>query len=534
VKDARVYTGEPGAPWAEAIACAGERIVRVGSDRQIERLEGPATRVIAAEGRLVLPGFIDAHVHLIWGFEVGSWIDLTDRPSITEATRRVAEYTRAHPDEEIVIGYGFDYASLLPHGLPSKEDLDEAVRERPVVLLAYDGHTGWGNTAFTERVLAFPGARGSGLGGMQRERATRRPTGIFLRVFDLFSVLPEIRRRRSLEGLKRTVSQASRHGITTAFDIQVELEDLHAYDDLRRTGDLSVRTIAAIHHPRGTPPERYREFAAARDRYRGDWFSVEAVKLYIDGVVETGSAALLEPYATDPASRGTTEYEVEEYRGIVRTLSELGFQVCTHATGDRGARIALDAYEAVGKRAARSDARHRIEHCEVLAREDIPRFASVGVVPCMMPQHASPEFTTRWREALGRERAGAAFPWRSLLSAGASVAFASDWPVAPMDPLGGIHEAVARETQDGAPSPERISVQEAIDGYTRRAAYACRAEATRGTLAPGKYADLLILSDDLFVVSPDRIPTVRVLTTMVGGRVAVSGDPRAPSSETAS
>jgi hypothetical protein len=520
-----VYTGEPTGPWAEAIACVGERILRVGKDRDIEPLEGPATRVIDAGGLLVLPGFIDAHVHLIWGFEVGSWIDLTDRPSLTEAVRRLADYAGSHRDEEILVGYGFDYASLLPHGLPTKEALDDAVDDRPALLMAYDGHTGWGNTRFTERVLSLAGGGGSDLGAMVRDSRTSTPTGIFLRVFDLLPLLPEIRRRQSLEGLKRTVSAASRHGITTAFDIQVELDDLHAYDDLRRAGDLPVRIVAAIHHPKGTPPGRYPEFAAARDRYQGDSFSVAAIKLYIDGVAETGSAALLEPYANDPTSRGTTEYDVEEYRAIVRRLAGLGFQVCTHATGDRGARIALDAYEALGRHGARSDLRHRIEHCEVLSPDDIPRFGSLGVVPCMMPQHAAPGLTVRWREALGPRRAAGSFPWRALLAAGASVAFASDWPVAPMDPLGGIHQAVARVTADGTPSPERISMREAIDGYTRRAAFACRVEETRGSLAEGKFGDLVVLSANLFDSSPDRVPEVRIRTTIVGGRVVSSADP---------
>ena len=371
------------------------------------------------------------------------------------------------------------------------------------------------------------GVRGGGsdLGAMQRDRRTGAPSGIFLRVFDLFPLLPEIHRRRSLDGLRRTVSMAARHGITTAFDIQVELEDLHAYEDLRVAGDLPLRIVAAIHHQKGTPARRYSEFVAARNRYRNDWFSVGAVKLYVDGVAETGSAALLEPYENDPRSRGTTEYEVEEYRAIVRQLSGDGFQVCTHATGDRGGRIVLDAYAALGPRDAQVGLRHRIEHCELLSPDDIPRFRPLGVVPCMMPQHASPEFTVRWREALGPRRAAAAFPCRSLLAAGASVAFASDWPVAPLDPLGGIYHAVARTAPDGGPSAERVSVQEAIDGYTRRAAFACRVEGTRGTIAEGKFADLVILSANVFDVPPDQIPQARVLTTLVGGRVAPSRTP---------
>ncbi len=525
MKNARLYTADPSAPWAEGIAAVGDRIVKVGKDRDVERLQTSETRVIDADGGLVLPGFIDAHVHLIWGFEVGSWIDLTDRPTLAEAVRRLAEYAGSHPAEEILIGYGFDYAALQSRGLPTKEAVDDAVRDRPALLMAYDGHTGLGNTRFAERVLSVMAGAGSDLGGMVRDPRSRAPTGVFLRVFEVFPRLPEIRRRRSLEGLRRTTSAASRHGITTAFDIQVELEDLHAYDDLGRAGTLPLRVVAAIHHPRDTPRERYPEFVAARDRYRSDSYAVSGVKLYIDGVAETGSAALLEPYADDPASRGTTEYDVGRYGSIVRELSALGFQVCTHATGDRGVRIALDAYEGVDPE-ARSQLRHRIEHCEVVSPEDVPRFASLGVVPCMMPEHTSPSFTVRWREALGARRSAGAFPWRTLLTAGARVAFASDWPVAPVDPLLGIHQAVARVTPDGGPSPERVSVADAIDGFTRRAAFACRVERTRGSLAEGKLADLVVLSANVFEIPPETIPETRVLTTFLGGRLAPSEGPQ--------
>ena len=526
VKNARIYTADPTNPWAEAVAVNGDRIAGVGSVSDVEKLEGPRTRVIDAKARLVLPGFIDSHVHLIWGYEVGSWIDLTDRPSLSEVLRRVAHYATSHENEEIVVGYGFDYDALSSKGLPTKEDLDAAVSDRPVLLMAYDGHTGLGNTTFTERVRSLANIEGSDLGDKQWDSRSRKPSGVFLRVFDLLPVLPEIRRRRSLDGLKRVVAEATRLGITSAFDVQVNLEDLHAYDDLRRAGDLTVRITAAIYRPKGTPIARHAEFAAARARYQDDWYRIRAVKLYIDGVVETGSAALLEPYANNPGSRGTLEYTVEEFRSIVADLAGIGFQICTHACGDLGARTALDAYGSLPKANSSVALRHRVEHCEVLSPLDIPRFARLGVIPCMMPEHAAQEFTVRWREALGAPRSSTAFPWRTLLEAQASVCFASDWPVASLDPLRGIHRAVALTTSDGRPSSQRIAMKDAVDGYTLRAAFACHGEVTRGSLVAGKYADLVILSHDLFKTSEDRVPEARVLTTVVGGNI-VYGEGRA-------
>ena len=518
LRNARIYTANPSRPWADALACVGERIARVGTESEMDRLVGRETEILDAGGRLVLPGFIDAHVHLVWGYELGRWIDLTGRPSLEEALRRVDAYARSHPEESILLGHGFDYAALVPGGLPTKEDLDAVVADRPVLLSAWDGHTGWGNTKFVERALEAMEALGVEAGEMERAPRTGAPTGIFRRAFDITPLLPEVRARRSLDGLRQTVAMASRVGITTAFDVQVNLEDLHAYDDLRRQGGLTVRIRAAIYHPSDTPEARYHEFRAAASRYQDDWFRVAAVKLYIDGVQETGTAALLEPYANNLHSTGETVYPEQDYRRIVTVLDHLGFQVCTHACGDRGVRIALDAYENAARVNGTSGRHHRIEHCENLSPEDIPRFARSGVVPCMMPRHASPELTARWREAVGPERTRIAFPWRELLDTGAALAFASDWPVADLDPLVGISEATTRLTPDGGPSPHRLSVREAIDGYTRRAAFACHAESSRGMLVEGHYADLLVLSDNLFEIPPEGIRKAHVVRTILGGK----------------
>ncbi len=519
VRNARIYTAEASKPWAEALACRGERIVKLGTEGDVDPLVGPQSRVIDAGGRLVLPGFVDGHAHLIWGYELGTWIDLTGRPSLKEVRRRVADYGRSHPEEEILVGHGFDYVALQAQGMPSKEVLDDVVSDRPVLLTAYDGHTGWGNSRLVERALEVMGTARTEIGEMQRDARTGEPTGIFHRTFDLTPLLPEVQRRRSIAGLRKTISMATGFGITTAFDVQVNLEDLHAYEELRNAGDLTVRIRTALYHPEGTSGDRYPAFVKARDRHQDDWLAVGAIKLYIDGVLETGTGAVLEPYADNPQSLGESVYPMEAFRTIVTELDRLGFQICTHGIGDRGVRIALDAYEWAAGENGTSGRRHRIEHCETISAEDIPRFARLGVVPCMQPRHAAPELGARWRQAAGPERTRSGFPWRDLLDAGADLAFSSDWPVAELDPLVGIHEAVARLTHEGEPSPHRVSLAEAIDGYTRRGAFACHADATRGTLSEGKYADFVLLSHDLFEIPPERIRDARVEQTVVGGRV---------------
>lgn len=514
--------------WAEALACRGDRILKVGTDREIAPLIGTRTEVLDAGQRLVLPGFVDAHVHLVWGYELGSWIDLTDRPTLQGVQRRVAEYARTHPDEKILVGHGFDYAALQAGRLPGKEALDAAVDDRPVLLSAWDGHTGFGNTRFTELALSVVAAQGADIGEVQRDPETTDPTGIFHRIFDLTPHLPEIQARRSVEGLRQTIAAASRCGITSAFDPQVNFEDLKAYVELRKAGGLTVRIRAAIYHPKGTSRDRYDDFVVARDRFQDDWYRIGGVKLYIDGVQETGTAALLEPYANDPDSSGETTYAPDELKGMVAELDRLGFQILIHACGDRGVRIALDAYEGLPESGGGTVRRHRVEHCENLAREDIPRFAQLGVIPCMVPRHASAELTGRWQEAVGLARTRTAFPWRELLQSGAELAFASDWPVADLNPLVGIQEAVTRRTPEGDPSPHRLSVAEAVDGYTRRAAHACNAESICGTLAERKYADFLVLSQDIFEIPPERICETRVSRTVVGGRVVYEDGGRLP------
>src|SRR3972149_884051 len=301
--NARVYTADPMEPWAEGLACAGERIIRVGRTKDVEGLIGRDTQTMDAGGRPGLPGFIDAHTHLIWGYELGTWIDLTDRPSLQVAQRRIAAYAETHPDEEILIGHGFDYASLQPAGLPGMKDLDVAGADRPPLLPAWGGHTGLGNTKFVERALETTASIGPTGGLMPRDPRTGEPTGVFHEAFDLTPYMPEVRRRRSGDGLRRTVRMATRLGITTAFDVQVNLEDLSAYETLWKAGELTVRI----------------------------------------------RAALPDPYENNPASQGSTQYPVEGYASIVEELDRLGFQICTHACGDRGVRVALCASERAGR-----------------------------------------------------------------------------------------------------------------------------------------------------------------------------------------
>ena len=518
VTNARIYTAEGPKPWAEALASARGRILAVGTKRDVQPLGGTDARVFDAGGRTILPGFVDAHVHLLFAYELGDWIDLTDHPSLSEVQRRVRVYARDHPRAAVIVGYGFDYQALTERGLPGRRDLDVAVDDRPVMLHSWDGHTAWTNGRFVELAEKHFQELGREVGDPVRDSSTRELTGIFRLGFDLS--LPELASLRSLDGLRRMLQTAARFGITTAFDVQVPLEDLDGYETLQARGELPIRIQVAFYHPRGTPPSAYSQFRRASKRCAGDRLRAGSVKLYIDGVQETYTACLLEPYSDRPDTRGETVYTEEEFRRIVRDLDRAGFQLLTHACGDRGVRIALDAYEALGSERSPQDRRHRIEHCANVSPGDLDRFARAGVIPCMMPHHSAPELTRRWRQTMGDARWQAGFPWKELLARDARLAFSSDWPVADLNPFVHLKSAVTRRDADGNPSPHRLSVRQAIDAYTRGAAYASRCENDRGTLAPGNLCDLIVLSENPFENSPDQLDRIQVLLTMVDGRVA--------------
>jgi predicted amidohydrolase YtcJ len=522
VTRAKIYTGDASAPWAEALASAGGRLLAVGSQRDIRSLAGEATRVLNAGDRVILPGFIDAHVHLLFAYELGDWIDLTDHPSLAEVQHRVKVYASERPGAPAIVGYGFDYQALTSHGLPGRRDLDAALADRPVMLHSWDGHTLWTNSRLCEIAEKRFGTLGHEEGDPVREATSGELTGIFRVGFDLN--LPELASMHSLEGLRRMLAKAARLGITTGFDVQVPLEDFAAYESLQARDELAIRVRVAFYHPPGTPPSVYPKFRVASDRTRGDRLRAGSVKLYIDGVQETYTACLTEPYSDRPESRGETVYSESEYHRIVHELDRAGFQILTHACGDRGVAIALSAYEALGTARSPDDRRHRIEHCESITPADIERFARVGVVPCMMPHHSAPELTRRWRQVMGDARWDAGFPWKELLQRKARLAFSSDWPVSDLNPWVQVKSAVERKTSDGQPSPHRLSVGEAIDAYTQGAAYATHCDQDRGTLVPGKFCDLIVLSENPFEMAPEDLDTVRVVLTLVGGRAAYADE----------
>jgi predicted amidohydrolase YtcJ len=536
VRNARIYTGDAATPWAGALAVRAGRIVAVGPDAEAAAHAGPGTVVVDAGGRLVVPGFNDAHFHLPMGAQQLDAIDLLDAADLAEIRRRVREHALRHPGAPWIRGRGWFYSALPGGRPPTRQDLDAVESARPVYLEAYDGHSAWLNSRGLEKAGITRATRDPE-GGVVVRDAAGEPTGMLKEsaVELAYAAIPKPTRAEKLALLERSLALLARHGLTTVQNAHGTAEELELYAELERAGKVTARLVTALSaappsdgmgaRPFSATEDLVKEALALKARFRGPLVRAGAVKIVADGVIEANTAAMLEPYA-NAATRGLPNYTPEALAALVRALDAAGLQVWTHAIGDGAVRMTLDAYEAAARANGPRDRRHRIEHVETHQSVDTPRFAALGVVASMQPMHANPmeNMTVVWAGAIGPERASRAWAWGTLRRAGARLAFGSDWPVVGMSVFAGLQVAVNRQTAAGSPTGgwlpgERLALEDALAGYTSGAAYAAFLEGETGTLTPGKWADLVVLRDDLFRVPPGRLHDNAVLLTMVGGRV---------------
>ena len=533
IRNARVYTVEAGQPWAEAVAVSGDRISWVGTEAEVRAYVGSDTTVIDARRKMVLPGFIDTHNHVRLGSNPLE-VNLAGAKSLDELKGRVRAWSDARADLTWIEGVGWNYSAMPDGRLPTWQDLEGLTGGRPAFLFSYDVHNVWMNREAMEIFGITRDSDQVAFGHVEKD-ASGEPTG-FLTGFAVMGisrkgqaalegVVPgyarELQYTRTMESLDMAVA----YGITTVVEPQDSPDDLWIFERAREEGRLRSRLIAAMFHPVGTTDSERAEFVAARERFDDDRLRVAPIKLYSDDVIEPWTAAMLDPYANRPGERGRTFWDPTEFGELITELERQNFQCHIHATGDRGIRTALDAIQTAREANGPADRRHLMIHTECLSEQDIPRFAELGVVPGMQPRHCSPDIAADWRANVGAERWRYAWAFRSLQEAGARLAFSSDWNVAEMDPIVGIYSALTRATLDGAESwvpQERVDLATAIQAYTMGGAYASFAENDRGSIAPGKYADLVMLSHDLFgCVKPDprRLLEAKVELTMVGGSV---------------
>ena len=528
VTNARIYTVNSKQPWAEALAISGDRILAVGSAKDVAPYRGPATKVIDAGGRLMLPGFTDCHIHFMDGSMGLTQVDLNGTKSIAEIQKRVKDYAAAHPKEPWITGMGWTYPTFGPSALPDKKFLDEVVAARPVYLVAFDGHSSWANS----KALALAGINRETPdppnGKIVRDEKGEATGALKESAGDLVSkLLPKPSREERLAALRLGIHEANKFGLVRVHSAGQDFEWLDLYDELRRSGELTVRFyVAYFLDPPQLTPDAIEKIEQARRTYRDEWISSGVVKTMLDGVVEAHTAAMLAPYSDDPTQSGKLFWDPAKYKDAVTELDRRGLQIFTHAIGDKAVRLALDAYQEAAEANHTQDARPRIEHIETITAQDIPRFGKLSVIASMQPLHAYPDDDTLkiWARNVGPERAQRAWVWHSIESTGGRLAFGSDWPVVTLNPWPGVQNALTRQTTEGDPPggwipKERISLADAIKGYTLGAAFAGHREKTEGSLEPGKLADLIVLSQDLFKIEPTDIGKTEVLLTMVGGKV---------------
>jgi predicted amidohydrolase YtcJ len=533
IRHARVYTVDEAHPWAEAVAVRGDRIAWVGSNAEAAAYIGNSTKVVDAGGRMLLPGFIDSHFHVLLGGSPDV-LRIENGDTLEEIQRQVREFAGKRPELKWIEVEGWNYSAFPDGSLPTAKDLEGLTGGRPAFLVAYDYHTIWMNreglkdfgiTRETKSVIFAE--------KVEKDPKTGEPTGIVTGFgstglseeaeAEVRKHLPSHQGDAIARGVKFNVNAASHAGITTVIDPQSYLEDLPVYERLMKDGDLPSRLQVALFHRRGTTQATLNKFDEARKKYNDDRLRVSAVKLYIDDVIEPHTAAMLEPYSDRPGTRGELDYPAEEFKQVVARIDAMKFQIFIHSIGDRGIRTALDAIEYAEKKNGPRDRRDQLVHIECLNPKDILRFKQLAVVACMQPRHCAPDITGQWAKAVGPVRSKYAWAFRSLRDSGATLAFASDWNVAEMEPLIGIYTALTRKGLDGKPAggwiPEQtIDLETAIRGYTINGAYANFVEQNRGSITPGKYADFVVISDDLFKIPADKIKDARAVWTVVGGR----------------
>jgi predicted amidohydrolase YtcJ len=533
VAQGKVYTVNPAQPWAEAVAVKDGKIIAVGKNVDVLKLRGPGTKVVDAQGRLVMPGFGDAHVHFMEGSLTLLGVKLDDAKTIPEIQKRVKEFAASHPGDGWIEGMGWSYDAFGEAALPDKKYLDEAVSDRPVFLECFDGHTTWANSKALQIAGIDRNTPDPDNGKIVRD-AQGNPTGALNESASRLvrKVVPPPTREQRLKALQAGLLEARRYGVTRIHSAGGDFEHFDLFEELRRNGQLTARFyISYFLDPPGLTPAIRNSLEKARATYHDDWLSGGVVKTMLDGVVESHTAAMLTPYADDPKIKGKTFWEPAQYQAAVMELDKNGYQIFTHAIGDGAVRLALDSYQNMNKVNGTKDSRPRVEHIETITAQDVPRFGELGVIPSMQPLHAYPDGDTLvvWLSHAGPEREPLAFAWNSIAQGGGRLAFGSDWPVVTISPWPGVQTALTRQTSDGKPAEgfvpaQRITMQQAIEAYTMGVAYAGKREKTEGSIATGKLADMIIVDQDLFQIDPHKIDRTKVMMTMVGGKIVYTDE----------
>ena len=529
VTNAKIWTVDHKQPTAEAVAVMGDRILAVGSRADINALRGPNTNVIDANGKLLLPGFNDAHVHFVDGGMQLDAVQLNDATSAEEFARRIAEQVKKTPKGAWVLGGDWDETKWTPAKLPTKELIDPFTVDVPVLVSRYDGHMSLANSVAL-RMAGITAQTPDPPGGVIVRDGQGNPTGALkdaaIELVD--KVIPPPSHEQRLNAARRALAYAASLGVTSVQNMNPDYADIAVYSELLRRGELTTRIYAAPLITEGVDDQVKIGITRA---FGSSYLRIGAVKAYADGSLGSRTAYFFEPYSDQAENRGLLGAEMQPLtlmRSRMLKADAVGIQICTHAIGDQAISMVLDLYHDVVRTNRGAEHRFRIEHAQHVAEKDFERFAQLDVIASVQPYHAIDD--GRWAEArIGHDRASRTYAFRTFLNHGVHLAFGTDWDVAPLNPLLTVYAAVTRATLDGKnPNgwfPEqKLSVAEAVEAYTMGSAYAEFQEKEKGSITPGKLADMVILSDDIFSIEPARIRDVKVLKTFLGGKVVWDGE----------
>lgn len=525
ITHAKVYTVDPAYPHAEAVAVRDGHIVFVGSAADAAAWRSPATQMIDGQGCTLLPGFIDSHFHLLWGSIELADIQLGQVTNLDDLARTVQYFADEHPDEPWLVGRGLRY-SLVPQPQSlTRHHLDAIIADRPLLAFAYDAHTAWANTIALRRANILTNGETMGpnseivrdsdglASGELREPGAYNP---------VFNLIPQPDEARKQALLRRGLAKAAKMGVTSIHNMDGDMAQLSLYAALADKGELTLRVYCPYSVKPDTPAEALAEAVAMRQMAQGDMVRGGCVKFFIDGVIETYTGLLLNDYAGQPGNCGGALFSAEHFNQRAIEADRLGLQIFVHATGDGAVRRALDGFEAAQHANGWRDSRHRIEHIELIHPDDVPRFAELGVIASMQPAHVplqTPDDPDVWPARVGPERWGCSFAWQTLREAGVILAFGSDWPVAPPDPLLGMHAALNRRPWLPGLPAQRQTLADAIAAYTCDAAYGEFQEQSKGRLKAGMLADLVLLSADIFATPPEEVDQIHPVLTICDGRI---------------
>ncbi|MGI9202930.1 MAG: amidohydrolase [Woeseiaceae bacterium] len=523
IKDARVWTGNTEQPWAEALASRGDEIIVVGTNEDVDALTGENTEVISVPGSMLVPGFIDTHVHFVSGGAGLASVQLRDAATPEVFAARIGEFAKTvNPGEWILYG---DWDHTLWGGdLPRRDWIDEVTMDNPVWVFRLDGHMALANSEAL-RLAGVDADTPDIAGGTIVRYEDGSPTGVLKdnAMTLVADVVPTANQAQLEREARAAMQHVAANGVTSVHDMPADeisgWESIATYRRIEKAGELITRIYAAV-PLRGW--ERLRDEIASRGT-GSEWVRIGGLKGFMDGSLGSHTAAMLEPFTDAPDDKGFLINDLDELREWVTGADAAGLQVMVHAIGDSAIRdlldIFLDAVDTNGQR----DRRFRMEHAQHIAPEDIDRFAIQDVIASMQPYHAIDD--GRWaEEVIGPERSKTTYAFRSLIDAGARVAFGSDWSVAPATPIDGVYAAVTRRTLDGANPdgwvPEqKVTVEQALHAYTTVAAYASFEEDLKGKLQPGMLADFVLLDRDLTAIPLESIRDTRILRTVVGGAI---------------